>query len=147
MAHLSNMGASYTLTRGSFSDYNPSPMIVLFDLWDLHASDINLIPGEAMKIWRAEVGIIFLMRPANEKRRYILTSSLIGWAHTQNYPRFSDRQKTQGDSNDVWLTENIKAETKLIIFCRQHFHKHFLEWKWLCVFIQASPNCSFGSNW
>ena len=27
---------------------------------------------------------ILYMRPANERRRYIVTSSLIGWAHTQN---------------------------------------------------------------
>ena len=31
-----------------------------------------------------EAGIILCMRPAKEKRRYILTWSLIGWAHTQN---------------------------------------------------------------
>ena len=31
-------------------------------------------------------GIIVCMRPANERRRYIVTSSLIGWAHTQNIP-------------------------------------------------------------
>ena len=31
-------------------------------------------------------GIILWMRPANERRRYIVTSSLIGWAHTQNDP-------------------------------------------------------------
>ena len=28
------------------------------------------------------------MRPANEKLRYNVTSSLIGWAHTQNDPCF-----------------------------------------------------------
>ena len=33
-------------------------------------------------------GIILSMRPANERRRYNVTSSLIGWAHSQNYPRF-----------------------------------------------------------
>ena len=33
-----------------------------------------------------EPGIILCMRPANERRRYIVTSSLIGWAHTQNDP-------------------------------------------------------------
>ena len=27
------------------------------------------------------------MRPANERQCYIVTSSLIGWAHTQNTPR------------------------------------------------------------
>ena len=31
-------------------------------------------------------GIILCMCPANERRRYIVTSSLIGWAHTQNDP-------------------------------------------------------------
>ena len=30
--------------------------------------------------------IILYMRPANERRCYIVTSSLIGWAHTQNDP-------------------------------------------------------------
>ena len=29
-------------------------------------------------------GIIMCMRPANVRRRYIVTSSLIGWEHTQN---------------------------------------------------------------
>ena len=27
------------------------------------------------------------MRPANERRRYNVMLSLIGWAHTQNHPR------------------------------------------------------------
>ena len=31
-------------------------------------------------------GIILCMRPANERWCYIVTSSLIGWAHTQNEP-------------------------------------------------------------
>ena len=31
-------------------------------------------------------GIILCMHPANESRRYHVTSSLIGWAHTQNDP-------------------------------------------------------------
>ena len=31
-------------------------------------------------------GIIVCMRPANGRRRYIVTSSPIGWAHTQNNP-------------------------------------------------------------
>ena len=29
-------------------------------------------------------GIILGMGPANERRRYIVTSSLISWVHTQN---------------------------------------------------------------
>ena len=31
--------------------------------------------------------IILCMHPANERRRYIVTSSLIGWAQTYNDPR------------------------------------------------------------
>ena len=31
-------------------------------------------------------GIILCARPADERRRYIVTSSLIGWVHTQNDP-------------------------------------------------------------
>ena len=34
----------------------------------------------------ADAGIILCMHPANERRRYDVTSSLIGWAHTQNDP-------------------------------------------------------------
>ena len=33
-----------------------------------------------------EAGIILCMRPANERRHYNVTSSLIGWAHAQNEP-------------------------------------------------------------
>ena len=31
-------------------------------------------------------GIVLCMPPANERQRYNVTSSLIGWAHAQNYP-------------------------------------------------------------
>ena len=31
-------------------------------------------------------GTILCMHPANERWRYIVTPSLIGWAHTQNGP-------------------------------------------------------------
>ena len=34
----------------------------------------------------SEKGIIPCMCSANESRRYIVTSSLIGWAYTQNDP-------------------------------------------------------------
>ena len=34
----------------------------------------------------SEPGVILGMGSANERRRYIVTSSLIGWAHTQNDP-------------------------------------------------------------
>ena len=40
-------------------------------------------------------GIILCMRPANERRRYIITSSLIGWAHTENYLWRSEINETK----------------------------------------------------
>ena len=49
----------------------------IFKYW--HHSD----KGALCMAW---TGIIFCVRPANERRRYNVTSSLIGWAHTQNYP-------------------------------------------------------------
>ena len=36
------------------------------------------------KILTKYAGIILCMRPANERRRYKVTSSLIGWVHTKN---------------------------------------------------------------
>ena len=33
-----------------------------------------------------ESGIILRIRPPNERRRYNVTSFLIGWVHTQNDP-------------------------------------------------------------
>ena len=35
---------------------------------------------------RINTWIFLYVRPANERRRYIVTSSLIGWAQTWNYP-------------------------------------------------------------
>ena len=35
-------------------------------------------------------GNIMCMPPANERRRYIVTSSLIGWAQTQNDPCYAN---------------------------------------------------------
>ena len=35
-------------------------------------------------------GIILCVCPANERRRYNVTSSHIGWAHTQNDPCISE---------------------------------------------------------
>ena len=39
--------------------------------------------------FNAHSGIIMCMRPANERWRYIVTPSLIGWAHIQNDPTHS----------------------------------------------------------
>ena len=45
-----------------------------------HSHQINTIK------LRAEAGIVLCLCPANERRRYIVTSSLIGWAHAQDSP-------------------------------------------------------------
>ena len=55
-----------------------------------------LAAGDVASVWTLWVqsihgarhlpGIFLWMRPANGRRRYIVTSSLIGWAHTQNDP-------------------------------------------------------------
>ena len=40
---------------------------------------------------RTMAGIILCMHPANERRRYNVTSSLIGWAHSQTDPCLGGR--------------------------------------------------------
>ena len=42
-------------------------------------------------IYPSVAGIILSMDWANERRRYIVTSFLMGWAHTQNDSRFGNR--------------------------------------------------------
>ena len=39
-----------------------------------------------MSYWANNTGIILAMDWTNERRHYFVTSSLIGWAHTQNHP-------------------------------------------------------------
>ena len=57
----------------------------------------NMLTGTEQNIWQIQLWRIFMttleelrillfMRSANEGRRYIVTSSLIGWAHSQNEP-------------------------------------------------------------
>ena len=51
-------------------------------------------------------GIILCIRPANERRRYNVNSSLIGWAYTQNDPCSSQPVSHQAinmwTNNDLW---------------------------------------------
>ena len=44
-------------------------------------------------------GIILCMRPANERRRYIVTPPVIGWAHTQNDPLRKSKDYVYG----IWV--------------------------------------------
>ena len=56
-------------------------------LIDITVSDNNFsetLPGGSPSM--DDPGIFLCMCPANERRRYIATSALIGWAHTQNDP-------------------------------------------------------------
>ena len=50
-------------------------------------------------------GVIQGMVSANERRRYILTSALIGWTHTENEP-FKPNNTTNRVNNSVreWYT-------------------------------------------
>ena len=43
------------------------------------------------------------MRPANERRRYIVTSSPIGWVHTQNDPCYSSSWQCYSTTNQHHL--------------------------------------------
>ena len=45
---------------------------------------LNQCCSNINKVWSVTSGISLCMRPANERRYYIVTSPLIGWAHTQN---------------------------------------------------------------
>ena len=42
------------------------------------------------------------MRPTNERRRYIVTSSLIGWVHTQNHLSVVSYQFELHSTNGAW---------------------------------------------
>ena len=52
-------------------------------------------------------GIILGMGSANERRRYNVTSSLIGRAHTQNDPRMKH------DTSDIYITIFIEGHVKV----------------------------------
>ena len=43
-------------------------------------------PGFVLQIYIIYTGTMLYMHPANERRHYSVTTSLIGWAHTQNDP-------------------------------------------------------------
>ena len=59
----------------------------------------------SMQTW-PYAGIILFMRSPNERRRYTVTPSLIGWAHTQNDPCMI-RKPTRGSKQNT----NINTST------------------------------------
>ena len=61
-------------------------------------------------IWEESIkqlGVILCMRPANERRRYSVTPSLIGWAHTHNYFWQPIKRRWDGISFSRRINNNI----------------------------------------
>ena len=55
----------------------------------------TMVTGQQQLLTKIAYRIILRMRPANERWRYSVTSSLIAWVHTQNDPEHTN-QHTQG---------------------------------------------------
>ena len=68
------------------------------------------VSGLTAKEW---AGMIHCMRPANKRRRYHVTLSLIGWEHTQNHSCM--------DKWNTHVSQNNKACITWPPFCRWHF--------------------------
>ena len=67
-------------------------------------------------------GIILCMGSVSERQRYIVTSSLIGWAHTQNDPAiFVKGLKYSGwTGSSTWLFISWSNIDPDLIYCQQH---------------------------
>ena len=80
--HLPNSMSSHTLTDyyDMFTTFL-STYIKWPTFWYQHVS-----VHSDEEIYKQHTGIILCMRPANERRRYNVTSSLIGWVHSQDDP-------------------------------------------------------------
>ena len=65
-------------------------------------------------IFQSITGIMLCMRPADRRRRYIVASSLIGWAHTQNdtcnrcEPIKMRNQETKSREQHTWRTAQMQ---------------------------------------
>ena len=68
----------------------------LYQIWNMRVCSTSMwhapIRWFMMTSWQV---IILIMRRANERRRYIVTSSLIDWAHTQNNLGSGDMQSIE----------------------------------------------------
>ena len=89
--------------------------------WSLHIR--NATASWYVRSWLTDVnephtltyaGLILCMRPANERRRYNETSSLIGWAHTKNDPCLWP--------NNAWSRKSIHNKTGKILIMTSHGH-------------------------
>ena len=73
----------------------------------------------------------FMYATANERRCYIVTSSLIGWAHTQNDPW------VMGDNNIGTLDRSTTSRPDIIF--NDNMEMENLSWWWLLF-----PLCLYG---
>ena len=73
------------------------------------------ISGPSQYQYDISAGIIWYMRPANERRRYNVTSSLIGWAHIQN---------------DPWYLTNIETPPEHYRNTTQHKQRTYVSGWW-----------------
>ena len=69
-------------------------------------------------------GIILFMCPTNERRRYSVTSSLIGWAHKQNDPC---RQNYLLQNIYVYIDSNVIGPADQKPMLNQH-----IKWRLFC---------------
>ena len=75
-----------------------------------------------VRVRRQKAGIILCMRPVNKKRRYNVTSFLIGWAYTQNGPSItgphvSPEGPPGWDSQDLWCHRQLILHHPLRSWC------------------------------
>ena len=72
-------------------------------------------------------GIILCMSSANERRRFIVTSSLIGWAHTQTNPCMLHGGRLSYHCFTIQLIHVLGLRPrKWPILCRRHFQMYLL---------------------
>ena len=67
-------------------------------------------------------GLVFCMRPANERRRYTVTSSLVGWAHTQKDP-WDNVSKIRTDAVRIILNYVSRWQSIVMRTIADTFHR------------------------
>ena len=83
-------------------------------VWNQQGRPAYLPPrvSDAYRVWLTHLEFILCIRPASERRGYIATSSLIGWAHTQNDPCTLRQIKWPTFSNAFSWMKVIVKESK-----------------------------------
>ena len=97
----------------------------LFSTVELYNSSeyLEILQGPGSHFEKYVTGIIFCMRPANDRCHYIAMPSLIGWVHTQNDPchMFFNQQQY------IWNSSTLRLRKKWLPLCWRHTEIHFLE--------------------